>query len=41
MIDDKIKAMIGELVFQNAVLAHQLEDLKKQMNTPKETPNEE
>lgn len=41
MIDDKIKAMIGELVFQNAVQAHQIEELQKQINTPKETPSEE
>lgn len=39
MIDDKIKAMIGELVFQNAVLAHQIEDLTKQLKD-KETPIE-
>lgn len=40
MIDDKIKSMIGELVFQNAVLAHQLEDLQKQLKD-KEKPSEE
>lgn len=31
MIENKLKAYIGELVFNNAVLAHRVEELEKQV----------
>lgn len=31
MIEDKIKSILGELLMQNAILQHQIEDLTKQL----------
>jgi len=36
MVEDKLKLILGELMFQNAVLTHQIEELKKEKEKPSE-----